>query len=250
MKYLLIIICVLLSGLIFYQIRYYSEDVEPQGIDAAVSDHDVVGYEIDEIKSLPEYEEIIERPLFSVNRQAPKLKTQVLDASINVEELERLVFFGIIKSGDIAYAIIGNIDGDQESRQIRAGFNYKGWQVSEISSDSVKFVGDEVEYELSIAPSDLSNGTSLKRTNSNTSSNRQTHTNAPSVNDNKKESTSSSGQGLIYNRSRKTSPIKIPRSNQLGNQKPLSEEQIQEVQEQGGYSFDIDETFDGDYYED
>ena len=252
MRLLLIILCVLLLGLIFYQIQYYSNAMEPQSSQIVQSSGDVIDYDVNEIKPLPAYEEIIQRPLFSINRKAPKITEKTIDSSINVEELERLVVFGIVMSGDISYAILGNMDGEQESRQVKEGFNYKGWQVSEIGSNSVKFIADDVEYELSIAPNDLNNGSAFRRTNNKEPINDKKNSNksVTSSNQNINDATNSASQGLIYNRSKKKSPIKIPSSNQLGNQKPLSDEQIKELQEQGGYSFDIDEAFDEDFYED
>jgi len=225
MKFLLIIISLLLCGLIFYQLKYYplSDDELPAG--TSNSEAQGIDYDLNELDSIDAYEEIIKRPLFTPDRSASKAQSQVLNASVNVDELEKLIIFGVVKSGAVGYAIIGNIDGDKEARQVKVGFNYKGWRISEITEKSVKFAGDGLEYELSITASESSGGSVIKQTNESGSAGNA----------------SNSGE-------RKT--IRIPRSNQLGNQEPLSEKRIRELKEQKGYTFDLDEAFDDDYYDD
>ncbi len=249
MKYLLLISCVLLSAIIFYQVKYYSEVEYNLNANATTPRIDTADAgNPSKLKSIRAYAQIIERPLFAINRKPPKILSQLVEASIDISELQDLVIYGVVKSGDVNYAIVGNMDGDKETKQIKVGRNYKGWRVIEITSDSVKFEGEEIEYELFISPNESTKKSGIKITSS-----RSKNLNKPVNIDNSvtQSKRSKSSGGLIYNRyNRKKSPIKIPSSNQLGNQKPISKEKLDELSEEGAYEFDLDEVYEGEDFED
>ena len=253
MKYLLIIICILLSCLIYYQIKFYSDSDYELPSNMSNLTYEEIDNDDEELSNIREYETIIKRPLFSLDRRPPKVKAQILESSSsNIDELEELVVYGVVKSGTVAYAIIGNMDGQSEGRQVKAGVKYRGWIVNEITSDSVKFVGDGLEYELLIIPHDSTSGKQKIKRSEATSQNKNTvkayKSKKRNENAQKQAPVLSSG-GLIYNRAKKKTPIKATAPNQSSNTKPLSESEINELQERGGYSYEPDDEIDIDDYE-
>ena len=240
MKYLLLISCVLLSAIIYYQVKYYSEAEYNFNVNATVPSIDTTDADIpSKLKSIRAYAQIIERPLFAIDRKPPQIQNQLVEASIDISELEDLVIYGVVKSGVVSYAIVGNMDGDKEAKQIKVGRNYKGWQVSEITSDSVKFEGDEIEYELFITPNESAKRSGIKKTSSKVKSLNQPLNIDYSAPQSKR---SKSSGGLIYDRSnRKKSSLKIPSSSKLSKQKPISKEELDELANEGAYEYDPDE---------
>ena len=221
-------------GLIFYQSKYYATS-EYQLSDANIDySEENIETRRHHIGLIDDYDAIVQRPLFSSSRKPPKVQKQFTDISVNTDELDELTVIGIVKSGDTAFAILGNLAGEDDAKQVKTGFNYKGWKVSQITTNSVKFMSDELEYELFISPGDISNSSVGARDN-------RVRTSVPAV----------SNQRINpKNSNSKKSPIKIPRSNQLGNQVPRTKEEqelLDEIAEEGGFSFDLDDTFDNEY---
>ncbi len=249
MKYILLLLCVLLAGLIFYQAQYYPN------IDLQVSDdvpaelpEELTGEDGTQLKSIRAYEEIITRPLFSLDRKPPQIASKEVAASINAAELEGLILFGVVVSNETTYAIIG--DGKKgETEQIKKGRSYRGWKVSEITSESVKFDGNGAQYELFLTPNENTKKSGFKN--------------------NKKPEAKRVIQNYksIYRSSQNKSPIKINLSRTPNKSAPPSkveqpvateynEAELEELYEQGGYQFEPDdedyeleeENFDeGDY---
>ncbi len=258
MKYSLILLCACLIGLIFYQLKYYanSEYILPP-IDISSSEANIDFME-NQLGIIDDYDSIIERPLFSIDRRPPNRQSQIIEASVNIDELDELIIYGVVKSGDVAYAIIGNMEGESNSKQVKPGINYKGWRISQITTNSVVFKSDDLEYELFITPGELDKSGSVRRApnsqqqqgQSKLIQSRHSESNQRESNSTEKKQIISSG-GLIYNRAKNTSPIKIPRSNQLGNQTKRTPEELEALREEGGYSFDLDDTFNlEDIYDD
>jgi hypothetical protein len=247
MKYLLLAMCTLVSVLIFYQLKYYSGaefDMEPE---ANVQSSNITdGDNPRPLKSIRAYSEIIERPLFATDRKPPEIKNQYVEASIDVAELQDLIIYGVVKSGELSYAIIGNIDGDKEAKQIKVGRNYKGWRVSEITSHSVRFASEEMEYELFITPNESTKKSGIK---SAVTKSRNIFGPTNNVNNAANNEPPKTSGGLIYNRSKKKSPVKIPSSSQLGNQKPINKEELEKLSEEGAYEFNFLEESEEEFYE-
>ena len=250
MKYLLIVLSVLLSGLIYYQLTYYSGDeYDAYTNDSATRVNSQYIDESNAVKSIGAYSEIIERPLFAADRIPPKIDSKVIEATIDIDELSSLIIYGVVKSGDISYAIVGNIDGEKDAQQIKVGRNYKGWRVSEITSDSVKFESEEIEYELFISPDEFAKKSGVKSGHQNARNLPNSRRNKPTVDRN------ISTGGLIFNKQNKSPKkpaVRVPSSIQLGNQRILTEEELEELSQEGGYQFNLDEVFDEDdeYYDD
>ena len=248
MKYLLLVLCVLLSGLIYYQLAPgYGDEYIVDTNDSVAPENLQSIDEPNDVKPIGAYSAIIKRPLFALDRKPPEINKQVIEATIDVDELSGLVIYGVVKSGEVSYAIVGNIDGEKDAQQIKVGRNYKGWRVSEITSDSVKFENEEIEYELFISPDEFSKKSGVKSDSPNSRSALNPGRNNSSADKNVSEG------GLIYDRSKKTpkkSPVRIPPSNQLGNQRQLTKEELEELSEEGGYQFNLDELFEDDdeYY--
>lgn len=228
MKYLLLILCVLLMGLIFYQVQYY------QNIDAALNANSVSADIPDEytddgesrLKSIRAYSEIISRPLFSLDRKPPKIANREVATSINAEELEDLVLYGVVVSNETTYAIIRD-DNSEKTEQFKKGRSYKGWKVSDITSESVKFEGDGAQYELFLTPNENTKKSGFK---------------------NNKKPTAKTiipGYKSIYRSSQKKSPIKVPSASSSKKNKPVAprynKAELDELYEEGGYEFNADD---------
>ena len=233
MKYILLILCLILSATIFYQLKYYSNNnfqTSPD-LNAAVDDQSIPAAN-KALKSIRAYSEIIERPLFSKDRKPPAILSNNAVNSIDISELRDLTLFGVVISNDKRYAIIDN--AGEGAEHIKVGHVYKGWDVSEINADSVKFESSKGQYELFISPNESDKKSGIKR---------------PYRNDNNtsKSSTNPELRPAIFKSTRKTtkSPIKI--ANQPTRNEPeeeLTQEELDlldELGDEGGYRYDPDE---------
>lgn len=224
MKLLLTLICLLLGGLIYYQLKHYPQvDVN---IDAAVNQR-TADNEFAQIlqptnKPLSFYAEIVRRPLFAEDRKPPLEANTAAIESIDIGELESLVLFGVVISGATKYAIVNN-SKDDTTEQIKEGHRYKGWRVSAISPDSIQFEGEDAQYELFISPNETTKKSGLR------DSSRQP-----------RRSSSSFRSANQKNRS----PISVP-----GVRPPtetyedFDDELLEELSEEGGYEFDLEGQF-------
>lgn len=244
MKYFLIVLCLLLMGVIYYQYQYYPQlNVEED----AVSETSVLGSESSEtssrLKPIRSYSEIIKRPLFSVDRRPPQIETKSVVASFNAQELDDLILFGVVVSKDTTYAIIGT-GQNGETEQIKKGRLYRGWRVEEISSDSVKFAGKDAEYELFLSPNENTKKSGLKERRSvrETISTRETN----SAREDKSEKQVIEYKSL-FRSSRKKSPITLPNAKpkpvvkkKTQVREPISEADLEALYEEGGYVYEPD----------
>ena len=156
MKYFLIVLCLLLMGVIYYQYQYYPQlSMEEHAVSETSILEGGSSESLSRLKSIRAYSEIIKRPLFSVDRRPPHIEAKSVVASFNAQELDDLILFGVVVSKDTTYAIIGT-GKNGETEQIKKGRLYRGWRVEEISSDSVKFAGKDAEYELFLVPRPVS----------------------------------------------------------------------------------------------
>ena len=227
MRIILIILCLLLGGIIYVQLMYYPQiNVE---VDAIKDPVQGVNLELNLLhvdKPLAAYKEIVSRPLFSIDRRPPAIQgTQVVE-SIDIGELENLVLFGVVISGNTKYAIVNNRKEDT-TEQIKEGHRYKGWRVNAISSDSIQFVGEDAQYELFISPNDTTKKSGLRNTPKKTSL-------KPSI-------------FRSVNQKRK-SPIRVPEPPPSA-QEEIDQEllrELDELGEEGGFEYDLDEQFDED----
>lgn len=229
MKFSLLLLCVLLGGVIYYQTMYYprtggdTEIVAPAIGAANVEQNAPV-----KAKPLRAYAEIIKRPLFSENRRPPAVSNAQIEDSIDIGELENLILFGVVISGTTKYAIVGNRE-EESTEQIKEGHRYKGWRVDTISSDSIQFVGKDAQYELFISPNDTTKKSGIR--------------NKP-----RKAKTPVSQSIFRSLRKKNKSPIKIPTAQ---NSPPpvvvdeeIDEELLENLGEEGAYEFDLDAEFD------
>lgn len=229
MKISLILICLALGGLIYYQSMYYPRDAENlASLTPSINAVETVQHTSARAKPLRAYAEIIKRPLFSPDRRPPAIQNVQVDDSIDIGELENLILFGVVISGPTKYAIVGNRK-EESTEQIKEGHLYKGWRVSAISPDSIQFVGKDAQYELFISPNDTTKKSGLRNTP------RKTKTPV---------------RQSIFRSARKKneSPIKIPKAQPT--QKPpvdiyeeLDPEILEQLGEEGGFEFDLDAEF-------
>ena len=227
MRFILIILCLLLGGIIYYQLMYYPQiNVAIEAVKEPTQSADLELNLLHSNKPLNAYNEIIKRPLFSIDRRPPAIQNSQVVESIDIGELENLVLFGVVISGDTKYAIVNNRKEDT-TEQIKEGHRYKGWRVSKISSDSIQFVGEDAQYELFISPNDSTKKSGLRDAPKKTSS-------RPSI-------------FRSVNQIRK-SPIKVPTVKQPTDAKQVLDQELlrelDELGEEGAYEFDLDEEFD------
>ena len=235
MKISLLLICLVLGGLIYYQSMYYPRDTENvAGVAPPVDVIETVQNTSTRAKPLRMYAEIIKRPLFSPERRPPAIQAEQVDDSIDIGELENLILFGVVISGSTKYAIVGNRK-EKSTEQIKEGHRYKGWRVSAISSDSIKFTGKDAQYELFISPNDTTKKSGLRNT---------------------PRKTKSPTRQSIFRSVRKKgqSPLNIPAARQAPEQSPDIEEEIppellEQLREEGAYEFDLDEEFHDEEFE-
>ncbi len=164
MKIILILVCLLLSALIYYQVKYYPhiEESVDSIVDPVQSSNSTQNAQ-DKLKALQAYAEIVQRPLFAIDRKPPAEQNEAVDESVDIGELENLVLLGVVISGDTKYAIVGNRQ-EKSTEQVKEGHRYKGWRVSAIVPNSIKFVGRDAEYELFISPNETNKKSGLRDT--------------------------------------------------------------------------------------
>ncbi len=235
MKISLLLICLVLGGLIYYQSMHYPRDTENVSSAApSISAAETVDNTSTRAKPLRAYAEIVRRPLFSPDRRPPAVQNVQVDDSIDIGELENLILFGVVISGSTKYAIVGNRK-EESTEQIKEGHRYKGWRVSAISSDSIKFIGKDAQYELFISPNDSTKKSGLRNT--------PTKTNTPQ-------------HQSIFRSARKKgeSPIRLPTERSTPERPAEIEEEIppellEQLGEEGGYEFDLDAEFDDEDFD-
>lgn len=229
MKTSLVLICLLLAGLIYYLAMHYpqinnAQDAVPPSLGNISVEEDIPN----KVKPLRAYAEIIRRPLFALDRKPPAVQNSQIEESIDIGELENLVLFGVVISGATKYAIVGNRKAES-TEQIKEGHRYKGWRVSAITSDSIKFVGTDAQYELFISPNDTTKKSGLR--------------NAPPK---------TPTRGSIFKSLRKKgrSPINIPIAKPTPQVvEDLDDEELEALGDEGGYEFDLDAEFDDEEFE-
>lgn len=224
MKASLVLICLLLAGLIYYLAMYYPQiNNAEEAIPPSLGNISVEENEPNKVKSLRAYAEIIKRPLFALDRKSPAVENAQIEESIDIGELENLVLFGVVISGATKYAIVGNRKADS-TEQIKEGHRYKGWRVSAISTDSIQFVGKDAEYELFISPNDSTKKSGLRDAPPKAPTRRSIF-----------RSLSEQGKSPIIIPTTKPAPQVV---------EDLDDEQLEELGDEGGYEFNLDEQFD------
>ena len=224
MKLLLTIVCLLLSGLIYYQLKHYPQ--VDANIDATANqgtaDNEFAHTLQLNNKPLSYYAEIVRRPLFAVDRKPPLEANIAAVESIDIGELENLVLFGVVISGATKYAIINN-SKDDTTEQIKEGHRYKGWRVSAIFPDSIQFEGEDAQYELFITPNETTKKSGLR--------------------DGPRKSQRSPSAFRSVNQKQR-SPITIPGVRQpTESLEEFDEDLLEELSEEGGYEFDLEGQF-------
>ena len=241
MKTILILISLGLMGLIYYQAKHYPQIdvmVKPQSefVDTEITTNNLQS----RTKPLRAYSEIIKRPLFSLDRKPPIVENEQVIETIDIGELENLVLFGVVISGETKYAILGNRKNDT-TEQLKEGHRYKGWQVSSISADSIQFVGEDAQYELFLSPDESERRGGIKK--------------APSPPQTGQFSFPKRQSVFPSARKKPASPITVPSrapNNQAANEPAedsiddLDYEMLEKLGEEGGFEFNPDELFDED----
>ena len=228
MKYVLILICLILIGVMYYQFQYYPQLSINEATDSDTSISVNGTNEISSrLKPIRNYSAVIQRPLFSTDRRPPHVESKTVVASFNAQELDDLTLFGVVVSKDTTYAIIGNSQSG-ETEQIKKGRLYRGWRVEDIFSDSVKFVGKEAEYELFLSPNENTKKSGL----------RSKTTEKPTIE-----------YKSLFKSSRTKSPISIGPSNTQSQtqakktpkaREPISEADLERLYQEGGYEYELD----------
>ena len=216
----------LLAGLVYYQARYYPKTEVSVHVNA---NQDASNSEIAQIldlnsKPLNFYGEVVRRPLFAADRKPPLEANVTAVDSIDIGELENLVLFGVVISGDTKYAIVNNTK-DDTTEQIKEGHRYKGWRVSTISPGSIQFEGEDAQYELFVSPNETTKKSGLRDTPRKP---RRSQSIFRSVNQ------------------KQRSPVFVPGPKPPTESEPLSEidrELLEELGEEGGYEFDLEDQF-------
>ncbi len=155
MKSILSTICVILLGLITYQVMSYPNDLEEA--DGIENDNKAHGpqdlrFDLPELgllKDISQYSEIIKRPLFTKNR-LPAKKTHSLNAVKN-NDIEGLILIGVVKSTDVQIGIVSDTK-EEKIERLKIGHVYKGWKISEIAKDYIVFQDKDSEYKLFLTP--------------------------------------------------------------------------------------------------
>lgn len=234
MRYILLILCLILSATIIYQIRYYSNNDYQINTDTVESiDEQSSPSENYSLKSIRAYSEIIDRPLFSKDRKPPLVLTTNVASSIDISEIRNLNLYGVVTSNSGRYAIISEA-GDSAER-MKVGHVFKGWKVTDVNNDSVIFESAKGQYELFISPNESEKSNGLTKSNKNRSNSDS------SVNPLNRQSIFRSSH------SRTKSPIKIQnKSNTNNSNQTLSQKELDEIYElgdEGAYDYDLDGEF-------
>ncbi len=154
MKVLLITVCIASLALFAYQVMSFSQDANESLIQH--TDKDIaksIDYELPRfglLSDIEHYSEITQRPLF-VKGRVPASSSKTLSKVTTVDELSHLILIGTARSIDVQLGIIADTKAKQMER-LKVGENYKDWEITEVSSDYVKFQNEELEYKLFITP--------------------------------------------------------------------------------------------------
>ena len=224
MKYFLILICMLLLGVMYYQYQYYPQlDFEGNANHEELTPGDEPSDELSRLKPISAYADIIKRPLFSLDRKPPQIESKSVVATFNTQELDDLILFGVVVSKDTTYAIVGN-SKDGETEQLKEGRLYRGWRVEKISSESVRFEGKDAQYELFLTPNENTKKSGFI---------------------NKKPTPKVIEYKSLFRSSQKRSPISItPKKTPPATKKktqvrePISEADLERLYEEGGFEYE------------
>lgn len=236
MKYILIILCLILSATIFYQFKYYSNNELHAASDSGDKvDRKVTSVANKSLRSIRAYSEMVKRPLFSKDRKPPATSNGNAAESIDISELRNLILYGVVIGGKNRYAIVDGVGDSPE--QMKEGHVFKGWKVSEISADSIKFESAKGLYELFIAPNESGKKSGIRK-----SFRKAQSSNTSSDVTKRRES--------IFRSTRKPakSPVSVKQNlPRVDVEEELSQEEldlIDELGDEGGYHFDPDEDLD------
>ncbi len=154
MKLTLSIVCTLLLALFAYQVMSYSLGVElhqESKLDEEFAKS--IDYELPQLavlKSVNEYSEIIQRPLFVKNREAA-IGARTINNVTTVSELSHLILVGTASSSDVQVAIVADTKAKQMER-LKTGESYRQWEIAGVAPDHVVFQNSELEYKLFVTP--------------------------------------------------------------------------------------------------
>jgi len=154
MKLLLSTICIALLALFAYQVMSYplqdgkTHNTKPDRNLAKSIDFELP--RLAKLNAVDEYSEIVKRPLFAKDRAADVSVKKVNEVK-TVNELSHLILVGTASSSDVQIAIVADTKAKQMER-LKTGESYNEWDISEISSDYVVFLNDELEYKLFVTP--------------------------------------------------------------------------------------------------
>ena len=226
-----------MSAVIFYQFEYYSNyDFQIiSDLTAGVDDQSIPAAN-NTLRPIKAYSEIVNRPLFSKDRKPSAVLSGEMIKSVDISELKGLILYGVVISGANRYAIVNGEGASAE--HIKVGHVYKGWKVSEINPDSVRFDSAKGQYELFISPNDTNKKSGIKKTNN--------------VRDVKKSSDGKPYRSLFRSSQKQLkSPIVIPQEKRNVPNKQLSQEDLElidDLSEEGGFFFELDEDFEDEEY--
>lgn len=154
MKLILSTLCIALLALFAYQVMSYPLDVENvrgTGLNKELAksiDFDLPQLAV--LKSIDEYSEIVQRPLFIKGRTAA-VNLRSVNKATTVDELAHLVLVGTASSTDVQIAVIADTKAKKMER-LKVGETYEEWNIAEVSSDHVIFQNEELEYKLFVTP--------------------------------------------------------------------------------------------------
>ncbi len=156
MKIILSTICIALAGLFAYQLVSYPSIADAASNSKATLNSDLaqsLDYELPQLavlKSIDQYSEIIERPLFKKSRVGQVSKRSVKKVS-SVNELSHLILVGTARSSDVQVGIIADTKAKQMER-LKVGENYKDWEIAEVAPDHIVFQNAKLEHKLYVTP--------------------------------------------------------------------------------------------------
>jgi|GEM_PF-3360390 len=238
MRFILAILCFLLAALIFYQVQYYgNHNILADTELTAMVENESLPDKNNSLKSISAYSEIIKRPLFSADRRPPAVLPESVLHSVDIDALRDLTLWGVAISGQNRYAIVDGVDDDV--KHMKVGYVYKGWNVSEINTDSVKFESAKGQYELFILPNDTDKKSGIKKSYGEN-------------NDSTRSVNPSEFRPSLFRSSRKPVESPIDVTSRPVNDEPeerLTQEEldsISELGEEGGYRYDPEEDFESE----
>lgn len=225
MRLLLITLCLLLMGLIYYQLADFQSRPHLSGQEAMPElKNKAVLNPVEELKPISAYSQIIKRPLFSLDRKPSRIKNDTAIETIDIAELEDLIIYGVVISSETKYAIVGYKGEEGDTEQIKEGRRYKGWVVTDISPESVKFQSDEGQYEIFVSKDLTSKKSEIKKPARNKPVAQAIYRSA---------------------RPKNQSPLSLPI--QTNVQTDIDQGEIDRLSEEGAYEYDPEEDFDDEF---